>query len=74
MRSYRHRSLASEAEYFYLAHSIKVNERKAVRLPLREYGGLLQKALDYPWNRTRIEACGKNVEITMPKRRRCTGS
>jgi hypothetical protein len=54
-----------------------VNERKAVRLPLREMGGLFQKALDYPWNRTnrtRIEACGKNVEITMPKRRRCTGS
>jgi hypothetical protein len=38
MRSYRHRSLASEAEYFYLAHSIMVNERKVARLPLREMG------------------------------------
>jgi len=66
-----------QGEYVYLTYSIKNNKKEESRVLLENYRVLLQKALDYLWEKTRIERKevkkGKKifakVKITLPKKK-----
>ncbi|MFP3234351.1 MAG: transposase [Sulfolobaceae archaeon] len=44
-----------QEEYVYLTYSIKNNKKEETKILLENYRVLLQKALDWLWDRTRIE-------------------
>jgi putative transposase len=64
-------------EYVYLTYSMKNDKREESRVLLENYRVLLQKALDYLWERARVEKkevkkgrkVFTKVKITLPKRK-----
>ena len=74
-KNLRIKSFKPEEEYIYLTYSIKNNKKEESKILLENYRALLQKALDWLWDRTRIERKevkkGKKifakVKITLPK-------
>jgi putative transposase len=71
-KNLRLKSFQPEEEYIYLTYSIKNNKKEEGRVLLENYRVLLQKALDYLWEKTKIERKGKKVakvKITLPKKK-----
>ena len=71
-KNLRLKSFQLEEEYIYLTYSIKNNKKEESRVLLENYRVLLQKALDYLWEKTKIERKGKKVakvKITLPKKK-----
>jgi len=74
-KNLRIKSFKPEEEYVYLTYSLKNNKKEETKILLENYRALLQKALDWLWDRTRIERKevkkGKKifakVKITLPK-------
>ncbi|AZF81926.1 RNA-guided endonuclease InsQ/TnpB family protein [Saccharolobus solfataricus] len=60
-----------EEEYVYFTYSIKNSEREKSKELIKEYRTLLQKAIDYLWNLTKIQVRKKNgnYKITLPKKK-----
>ncbi|MFP3188247.1 MAG: transposase [Sulfolobaceae archaeon] len=65
-----------EEEYVYLTYSLKNNKKEESKILLENYKILLHKALDWLWDRTRIERKevkkGKKatkIKITLPKKK-----
>ncbi|MEJ2776179.1 transposase [Sulfolobaceae archaeon RB850M] len=65
-----------QEEYVYLTYSIKNDKKEESKILLENYRVLLQKALDWLWERTKIErkeVKGKKVltkiKITLPKKK-----
>ena len=54
MRKLRLKSFQPKEEYVYLTYSLK-NDKKESKVLLENYRVLLQKALDWLWEKTRIE-------------------
>ncbi|MGC9104989.1 MAG: RNA-guided endonuclease InsQ/TnpB family protein [Thermoprotei archaeon] len=77
MKNLRLRSFQPEEEFVYLTYSLKNDKRDETKILLENYRVLLQKALDYLWERTKIEKKqvrkGKKVvtkvKITLPKKK-----
>ena len=75
MKKLRHKSFQPEEEYVYLTYSIKNDKREESRVLLENYRVLLQKALDYLWERIKVERRevkrGKKVltkvKVTLPE-------
>ncbi len=75
-KSLRLKSFQPEEEYVYLTYSLK-NNKKETKILLENYKHLLQKALDWLWERTKIERKevkkGKKifakVKVTLPKKK-----
>ena len=75
-KSLRLKSFQPEEEYVYLTYSLK-NDKKETKILLENYKHLLQKALDWLWERTKIERKevkkGKKifakVKVTLPKKK-----
>jgi len=75
-KSLRLKSFQPEEEYVYLTYSLKNDKKEESKILLENYRVLLQKALDYLWEKTRIERKevkkGKKaakVKITLPKKK-----
>ena len=71
-KSLRLKSFRPGEEYVYLTYSLKNNKKEETKILLENYRVLLQKALDWLWERTRIEkkeVKGKKVKITLPKKK-----
>jgi putative transposase len=65
-----------EEEYVYLTYSLKNNKKEESKILLENYRVLLQKALDWLWERTKIKRKevkkGKKatkIKITLPKKK-----
>ncbi|AEE93293.1 IS607 family transposase protein TnpB [Acidianus hospitalis W1] len=66
-----------QEEYVYLTYSIKNNKKEETKILLENYRVLLQKALDYLWEKTKIERKevkkGKKaftkVKVKLPKKK-----
>jgi putative transposase len=62
-----------QEEYVYLTYSLKNDKKEESRILLENYRVLLQRALDWLWERTKIEKKetkkGKKVKITLPKKK-----
>ncbi|AKA74369.1 transposase [Saccharolobus solfataricus] len=60
-----------EEEYVHFTYSIKNSEREKSKELIKEYRTLLQKAIDYLWNLTKIQVRKKNgnYKITLPKKK-----
>ncbi|BDB97441.1 RNA-guided endonuclease InsQ/TnpB family protein [Saccharolobus caldissimus] len=77
LRNLRIKSFQPEEEYIYLTYSLKNDKKEESRVLLENYKNLLQKALDWLWDRTRIERKevkkGKKVitkvKIKLPKKK-----
>ena len=54
-KNLRIKSFQPEEEYIYLTYSIKNDKKEETKILLENYRVLLQKALDWLWDRTRIE-------------------
>ena len=73
----RLKSFQPGEEYVYLTYSMKNDEREESRVLLESYRVLLQKALDYLWERAKVERkevkkgrkVFTKVKITLPKRK-----
>ncbi len=76
-KSLRLESFQPEEEYIYLTYSLKNDKKEESRVLLENYKVLLQKALDWLWERTKVERKevkkGKKVftkiKITLPKKK-----
>ena len=75
-KSLRLNDFQPQEEYVYLTYSLKNDKKEETKLLLENYRVLLQKALDWLWDRTRIERKevkkGKKaakVKITLPKKK-----
>jgi putative transposase len=71
-KSLRLKSFQPEEEYVYLTYSMKNDKKEETKILLENYRVLLQKALDWLWERTKIErkkVKGKKVKITLPKKK-----
>jgi putative transposase len=55
LKSLRLKSFQPEEEYVYLTCSINNEKKEESRILLENYRVLLQKALDWLWERTKIE-------------------
>nr|WP_152941322.1 RNA-guided endonuclease TnpB family protein [Acidianus ambivalens] len=77
MRKLRIKSLQPEEEYIYLTYSLENDKKEESKILLENYRVLLQKALDWLWERTKMERKevkkGKKVltkvKITLPKKK-----
>ena len=73
LKSLRLKSFQPEEEYVYLTYSLKNDKKEESKILLENYRVLLQKALDWLWERTKIEKKetkkGKKVKITLPKKK-----
>jgi putative transposase len=54
-KNLRLKSFQPEEEYVYLTYSLKNDKKEETKILLGNYRVLLQKALDYLWEKTRIE-------------------
>ena len=54
-KSLRLKSFQPEEEYVYLTYSLKNNKKEESKILLENYKHLLHKALDWLWERTKIE-------------------
>ncbi|WP_048052824.1 hypothetical protein [Saccharolobus islandicus] len=54
-KNLRIKSFKPEEEYIYLTYSIKNNKREETKILLENYRVLLQKALDWLWERVKVE-------------------
>jgi putative transposase len=75
-KSLRLKSFQPEEEYVYLTYSMKNDKKEETKILLENYRVLLQKALDWLWERTKIERKevkkGKKatkIKITLPKKK-----
>jgi putative transposase len=76
-KSLRLKSFQPEEEHVYLTYSLKNDKKEESGILLENYKHLLQKALDWLWERTKIERKevkkGKKVltkiKITLPKKK-----
>ncbi|MFP3171232.1 MAG: transposase, partial [Sulfolobaceae archaeon] len=76
-KSLRLKSFQPEEEYVYLTYSLKNDKKEETKILLENYKHLLHKALDWLWERTKIERKevkkGKKifakVKITLPKKK-----
>ena len=81
MKKLRLKSFQPEEEYVYLTYSMKNDEGEESRILLENYKTLLQKALDWLWERIKVERReirrGKKVitkvKITLPEKKGFTG-
>ena len=77
LRNLRLKKFKPEEEYIYLTYSIKNDKKEESKILLENYRILLQKALDWLWERTKIERKevkkGKKIftkiKITLPKKK-----
>ena len=77
MKKLRLKSFKPEEEYVYLTYSMKNDEGEESRILLENYKTLLQKALDWLWERIKVERReirrGKKVitkvKITLPEKK-----
>ncbi|MEM0222177.1 MAG: transposase, partial [Saccharolobus sp.] len=77
LRNLRLKTFQPEEEYVYLTYSLKNDKKEESKILLENYRILLQKALDWLWERTKIERKevkkGKKaitkVKITLPKKK-----
>ncbi|MGC9135195.1 IS200/IS605 family accessory protein TnpB-related protein, partial [Caldisphaera sp.] len=76
LRNLRIRSFTPEEEYVYITYSIKNDKKEESKILIENYRVLLQKALDYLWERAKVErkeVKGKKVitkvKITLPKKK-----
>ena len=76
-KSLRLKSFQPEEEYVYLTYSLKNDKKEETKILLENYRVLLQKALDWLWERVKVERKetkkGKKVltkiKITLPKKK-----
>jgi len=75
-KSLRLKSFQPEEEYVYLTYSLKNNKKVKSKILLENYKHLLQKALDWLWERVKVERKetkkGKKatkIKITLPKKK-----
>jgi len=76
-KNLRLKSFQPEEEYVYLTYSLKNNKKEESKILLESYKILLHKALDWLWDRTRIERKevkkGKKaftkVKVKLPKKK-----
>ncbi|MFP3234756.1 MAG: transposase [Sulfolobaceae archaeon] len=76
-KNLRLKSFQPEEEYVYLTYSLKNDKKEETKILLENYRVLLQKALDWLWDRTRIERKevkkGKKaftkVKVKLPKKK-----
>jgi len=75
-KSLRLKSFQPEEECVYLTYSLKNDKKEETKILLENYRVLLQKALDWLWERTKIERKetkkGKKatkIKITLPKKK-----
>lgn len=75
-KNLRLKSFQPEEEYVYLTYSLKNDKNEESKILLENYRVLLQKALDWLWERTKIERKetkkGKKatkIKITLPKKK-----
>jgi putative transposase len=75
-KSLRLNDFQPEEEYVYLTYSLKNNKKEESKILLENYRVLLQKALDWLWERTKTERKevkkGKKatkIKITLPKKK-----
>jgi putative transposase len=75
-KNLRLKSFQPEEEYVYLTYSLKNDKKEESKILLENYRVLLQKALDWLWERTKIERKevkkGKKatkIKITLPKKK-----
>jgi putative transposase len=74
-KNLRLKSFQPEEEYVYLTYSLKNDKKEESRILLENYRVLLQRALDWLWERTKIEkkeVKGKKatkIKITLPKKK-----
>jgi putative transposase len=75
-KSLRLKSFQPQEEYVYLTYSLKNDKKEESKILLENYRVLLQKALDWLWERTKIERKevkkGKKatkIKITLPKKK-----
>jgi putative transposase len=75
-KSLRLKSFQPEEEYVYLTYSLKNDEKEETKILLENYRVLLQKALDWLWERVKVERKetkkGKKatkIKITLPKKK-----
>ncbi|QKR00873.1 IS200/IS605 family element transposase accessory protein TnpB [Metallosphaera tengchongensis] len=78
LKSLRIDNFTPPEESIYLTYAIKNERREETLLLMTEYKKLLDKALDYLWNKTRIEVKSttdkrgrhnKKVKVTLPKKK-----
>jgi putative transposase len=77
LKKLRLKSFQPEEEYVYLTYSMKNDEGEESRILLENYKTLLQKALDWLWERIKVERRevkrGKKVitkvKITLPEKK-----
>jgi len=75
-KNLRLKSFRPEEEYVYLTYSLKNNKKEETKILLENYKHLLQKALDWLWERVKVERKetkkGKKatkIKITLPKKK-----
>ncbi|QKR00206.1 IS200/IS605 family element transposase accessory protein TnpB [Metallosphaera tengchongensis] len=76
-RRLRINSFAPPEESIYLTYAVKNDKKEETLLLIREYKKLLGKALDYLWNKTRVETESttvkrgrhKRVKVIIPKKK-----
>ncbi|MFP3189398.1 MAG: transposase [Sulfolobaceae archaeon] len=75
-KSLRLKSFQPQEEYVYLTYSLKNDKKEESKILLENYKHLLHKALDWLWERTKIERKevkkGKKatkIKITLPKKK-----
>jgi len=72
-KSLRLKSFQPEEEYVYLTYSLKNDKKEESKILLENYKHLLQKALDWLWERVKVERKetkkGKKAKITLPKKK-----
>ena len=77
LRNLRLNSFKPEEEHVYLTYSLKNDKKEETKILLENYRVLLQKALDWLWDRIKVERRevkkGKKkftkIKITLPKKR-----
>nr|WP_252972953.1 hypothetical protein [Saccharolobus solfataricus] len=55
LKNLRIRKFEPEEKYAYFTYSIKNDKREKSKELIKEYRTLLQKAIDYLWNLTKIQ-------------------
>jgi len=81
LRKLRFKSFQPEKEYVYLTYSLKNDKGEESEVLLENYRVLLQRALDWLWDRIEVERReirrGKKVitkvKITLPEKKGFTG-
>ena len=74
-KSLRLKSIQPEEEYVYITYSLKNHNNEESKILLENYKHLLQKALDWLWERVKVErkeVKGKKttkIKITLPKKK-----